>query len=76
VVSTVAMFFVGYKPLVPLPAAPVSYAPFIMGVWLILDVVVLYVMKRRRRESWLDKTSQIAVERVMTEKELDARTLV
>jgi amino acid transporter len=57
--STVALVFVGYKSIVPLPAYPVSIAPFLVAVWLIVGAVIVYRMSRTGREEWLLKAARV-----------------
>jgi amino acid transporter len=45
-ISTVALFWVGYKSIVPLPAAPVRYAPFLVVIWLGVGAALTYALKR------------------------------
>jgi amino acid transporter len=52
-VSTVAVLWVAYKSIVPLPPRPVSYAPAICGGWLLAGVSVLLLSKGLGREQWL-----------------------
>ena len=42
VISTVALITIGYKSIVPLPAAPVAYAPAIAAGYLLLGALVLF----------------------------------
>ncbi len=41
--ATVAVLWVGYKSLVPLPAPPLGYAPAVVGLWLLAGVAVLLI---------------------------------
>jgi len=52
-VSTVAVLWVAYKSIVPLPKRPLAYAPAILGVWLLAGVSLLVVSKGLGREWWL-----------------------
>ncbi len=52
-VSSVAYLWVAYKSVVPLQPRPLSYAPVILGVWLLAGVTVLIVSKGLGREWWL-----------------------
>jgi amino acid transporter len=61
VVATIAVGYVGYKSVVPLPAAPVKYAPFILIGWLVLGVVFLVWQNARGNREWLTK-AQLAME--------------
>ena len=61
--GTVALVFVGYSSLVPWPAPPVAYAPWMVGIWLVLGIVVLVVMNLTGRERWMPKAGSVAQER-------------
>jgi amino acid transporter len=61
--GTVALIFVGYSSLVPWPAPPVAYAPWMVGIWLVVGVLVLVVMKLTGREQWMLKAGSVAQER-------------
>jgi amino acid transporter len=55
VLSSVAVLFVGYKSVVPLPDPPARYALFIFVCYTALGAAVLIYLKRRGREDWLEK---------------------
>lgn len=61
-VSTIALIWVAFKSIIPLPAAPLLYAPLLVLGWLVLGAVLLAVMRRAGRESWLLKAGQVAHE--------------
>jgi amino acid transporter len=61
IVATIAVGYVGYKSVVPLPAAPVKYAPFILIGWLVLGAVFLVWQNARGNREWLAK-AQMAME--------------
>ncbi len=44
--STLSLVWVAYKSIVPLPDAPIRYAPFLVGAWLLGGVVVLLTAPR------------------------------
>jgi amino acid transporter len=44
-VSTVAVLWVAWKSIVPLPPPPLAYAPVILGLWLLAGVTILIVSK-------------------------------
>jgi amino acid transporter len=46
-VTSVAVLWVGYKSLVPLPPAPERYAPLAFGLWLLLGLATVLVATRR-----------------------------
>jgi amino acid transporter len=55
VISTVAVLFVGYKSIVPLPDPPARYAIFFFLAYTAAGVGVLLYLKSRGREDWLEK---------------------
>jgi len=44
--STLAMIWVGYKSIVPLPPAPVKYAPTLVGIWGLIGVLLMWMLER------------------------------
>ncbi len=52
-VSSIAVLWVGYKSVYPLPPPPSTYAPIVMVVWLLIGVGMLVVLRLRGREQWL-----------------------
>jgi amino acid transporter len=44
--STLSLLWVAYKSVVPLPDAPLRYAPVLVGTWLVAGVVVLLTVRR------------------------------
>lgn len=61
-ISSVAILWVAYKSVVPLPAWPISYAPAIVAVWLAIGILVLTAMKMIGREKWLLQAGSAAKE--------------
>jgi amino acid transporter len=61
IVATIAVGYVGYKSVVPLPAAPVKYAPLILIGWLLLGAALLVWQRARGNHEWLAK-AQMAME--------------
>jgi amino acid transporter len=76
VVSTGALFWVGYKSIVPLPASPINAAPFIVLGSLATGILILVVMRLRGREEWLLRSTETARERPETPEELAERSRV
>jgi amino acid transporter len=76
IIGTAAIAWVVYKSLVPLPAAPVKYAPIIVGAWVVLGLCVLAVMRFRGREEWLLPAGKAAQEHVETAGELSHRPVI
>ncbi len=44
--STLSLVWVAYKSIVPLPEAPLRYAPLLVGTWLLVGVLVLLTVRR------------------------------
>lgn len=76
IIGTAAIAWVVYKSLVPLPAAPVKYAPIIVGVWLLIGLSVLAVMRFRGREQWLLEAGKAVHEHAETPAELAHRPVI
>jgi amino acid transporter len=53
VVGTAALLFIAYKSYIPLPAAPVVYAPVIVGVYLAAGLGCLAWALRPQRRGWM-----------------------
>lgn len=53
VISSAALIYAIYKSFSPAPASPYKWAPVIDGVWLLIGVAILLVMRARGREDWL-----------------------
>jgi amino acid transporter len=51
------------KSFTPFPAAPYNWSPAIVGGWLVLGVVVLFVMHARGDEDWMQRAGEIVGER-------------
>jgi len=60
--STLALVWVGVQSVVPLPPAPLRYAPMLVIGWTGAGLLLLWWMKRRGRESWLLRAGQAAHE--------------
>jgi amino acid transporter len=58
------------------PTHPYGYAPFIVGGWMILGVLILWYLHATGRNEWLEKAGAIVEERPETEEELAHRHLV
>jgi amino acid transporter len=64
--ATVAVVWVGYKSVVPLPPPPEDLAPWIVGLWLFLGIGVLVVMNRLGAEQWLLHAGAVSHEEAET----------
>jgi hypothetical protein len=58
------------------PTHPYGYAPFIVGGWMLLGVIILAYLHSAGKEEWLEKAGAIVSERPETEEELAHRHLV
>jgi amino acid transporter len=54
-ISTIAVLFVGYKSIVPLPDPPARYAIFFFLIYTAAGGAILLYLKSRGREDWLEK---------------------
>jgi amino acid transporter len=61
IVASVAVGYVGYKSVVPLPAAPARYAPIILLGWLVAGAALLVWQSARGNREWLAK-AQLAMD--------------
>jgi amino acid transporter len=61
IVASIAVGYVGYKSVVPLPDPPVKYAPLIIAGWLLVGIGVLLWQNSRGNKEWLAK-AQMAME--------------
>jgi hypothetical protein len=61
IVASVAVGYVGYKSVVPLPAAPAKYAPLILLGWLLIGLAVLVWHRARGNREWL-ANAQLAMD--------------
>jgi amino acid transporter len=52
-ISSAALIYAVYKSFSPAPASPYNWSPVVDGVWLLIGVVILLVMRARGREDWL-----------------------
>ncbi len=55
IVGSLAVGWVFYKSVSPLPAAPAKYAPIVLGVWLAIGVAVLIFQRLTGRTQWLEE---------------------
>ena len=59
VLSSIALLWVAYKSLDPLPAAPVRYAPIVAGLWLVFGLLTLWGLHRSGRQEWRTLSQEI-----------------
>jgi amino acid transporter len=55
VAASVAVGYVGYKSVIPLPAPPVKWAPVIFVIYLAIGALILVYLRIRGNEEWLEK---------------------
>lgn len=53
--SSAALIYAIYKSFQPAPASPYKWSPVIDGIWLLIGVTILLVMRSRGREDWLQR---------------------
>ena len=74
--GTIALFFVAFNSLRPLPPPPIRYTPWVLAIWLALGLLVLLVMKLAGKEDWLIQAGRTAQERVETAEEASHRSML
>jgi amino acid transporter len=62
VLSLAALVWLGYELFNPFPMPPLVYALPTLGIWLLIGVVILIVMRARGKEEWLNKAGESAFE--------------
>jgi amino acid transporter len=62
-VSSVAVLWVAYKSIVPLPPGPLAYAPAILGFWFFTGITIVFVSRTLGRERWLLAAEAAAAEK-------------
>lgn len=62
VLGTAALLWLGYKTVNPFPASPNNWAPIVVGIWFVLGLVTLLIMRARGREAWLLNAGRLAFE--------------
>ncbi len=62
VLSLAALVWLGYELFNPFPTPPLVYALPTIGIWLLIGVVILIVMRARGKEEWLTKAGESAFE--------------
>jgi amino acid transporter len=50
----------------PFPASPNNWSPFIVGIWMLIGVAILAILKLRGGETWLHKAGEIVDDRTET----------
>jgi amino acid transporter len=60
--GTAALLWLGYKTISPFPASPDNWAPIVVGVWFVVGLLTLLIMRVRGREEWLLHAGKLAFE--------------
>ncbi len=61
--TSLILLYSVYASFNPLPAPPYNFTPLVVGVWLVLGIAVLVVLRLRGNETWLTKAAEIVEER-------------
>ncbi len=60
--STLALIWLGYELFNPFPTVPLVWALPTIGIWFLLGVGILFVMRARGKEEWLTRAGESAFE--------------
>jgi len=71
--TSVVLIYSLYKSFTPFPAHPYNWSPYIVGVWFVIGLVILAVLRARGNEQWLAKAGSAISERPETPEELQHR---
>jgi amino acid transporter len=74
--TSLILIYSVYASFVPLPAPPYNLAPFIVGAWLLIGILILVALRLRGNEEWLAKAGDIVAERRETPEELAHRSAI
>jgi amino acid transporter len=74
--TSLILIYSVYASFVPLPAPPYNLAPFIVGAWLLIGILILVALRLRGNEEWLQKAGDIVGERRETPEELAHRSAI
>jgi amino acid transporter len=74
--TSLILIYSVYASFVPLPAPPYNLAPFIVGAWLLIGILILVALRLRGNEEWLQKAGDIVGERRETPDELAHRSAI
>jgi amino acid transporter len=69
--TTIVLIYSLIKSFTPFPASPYNWSPLIIGVWMLLGVAILVVLRMRGNESWLLRAGDIIEERPDTADQLE-----
>lgn len=60
IISTAALIVIGYNSIVPLPAAPILFAPFIAAAYVISGLVILFARNLRPgKRGWMEHAGEL-----------------
>jgi amino acid transporter len=68
--TTAVLIYSLVKSFTPFPASPDNWSPLIVGVWMLMGVGVLVILKIRGGETWLEKAGDIIDDRTTTADEV------
>jgi amino acid transporter len=60
--ATIAVAYVGYRSIVPLPPAPEQLAPVVLAVWLAIGAAILIYLQVTGKDEWLKKAQMAMTE--------------
>ncbi|GAA1653086.1 hypothetical protein [Mycolicibacterium murale] len=61
-VSSVALLWVGFKSVVPLPAGSAGWAPIAVVVWIVIGVGLTWYLGRPSRRQWMARAGEVMSE--------------
>jgi amino acid transporter len=60
--ATIAVAYVGYKSVIPLPPAPEEFAPVMIGIWLLIGAGILIYLQATGKQEWLRRAQMAMTE--------------
>ena len=76
VVTTGVLAYALVRSFQPFPPEPYKWAPWIVGLWMVVGVIVLVVLKARGKEEWIARAGEIVTERQESPEEREERHVV
>jgi amino acid transporter len=71
--TTAVLVYSLVKSFSPFPASPNNWSPLIVGLWMVLGVAILVILRLRGNEAWLEKAGDIIDDRTVTAEEVEVR---
>ena len=71
--TTAVLIYSLVKSFSPFPASPNNWSPLIVGVWMLIGVAILVVLKLRGNEAWLEKAGEIIDDKTTTADDVELR---